>query len=107
VNLVYMKTGDLEPALVLQLTSDDYPLDLEGAVGVAFRMRAVRDPLDVLMGTADVVDMSDGVVRYVWQEGDTNRTGTYVGEFVVEWSANRRQTFPASGFVLVEFVAGL
>lgn len=88
----YIKTGDTSP--VLQYTLSPTPATLAGAT-VVFNMRTQDRTSIIARGTAYVVgDVTAGVVRYVWQSGDTDTAGLFNGEFEVTFSDGSVETFP-------------
>ena len=91
----YLKQGDTLPVLEAQLVaSDGHPINLQG-MQVRFRMgRHVDAP-------AEIVDGSEGRVRYRWRPGDTDMPGAHKAEFVVTTLGGDVQTVPNSGYVMV------
>jgi hypothetical protein len=100
-----MKAGDLEPAVLVVLTSQGAPLNVSTATSVRFIMRAPGASSAVIDAAATKVDdgtvAKRGQVKYVWQSGETATPGTYHAWFEVEWSAGRSQTFPPIGSMTV------
>src|SRR5690606_16671584 len=75
--IFHLKTGDTLPVLEAQLFAPDgTPLNLQG-MQVRFRMGSYVD------APAEIVDGSEGRVRYRWRPGDTDVPGTHKAEFVV------------------------
>lgn len=103
-----MKSGDLYPPLEVQLLSGDpetgEPTDLSAATGTTLRMRLADG--DVIEHTATIFDAGTGMVRYEWQNGDTDVAGAYRAEFVVQWPTGP-QTFPSKGTFIVNIEESL
>jgi hypothetical protein len=47
---------------------------------------------------------TDGYVNYAWQAGDTTEIGTHLAAFELVFTAegNRKETYPSSGWILIE-----
>ncbi len=105
---VYMKQNDTAPALeaVLKDASTGLPIDLSGA-SVVFRMSRRGSSALKVNAAAELVDAEAGSVRYDWITGDTNRTGTYEGEFVVTFADATRLTVPSTGTIPIQISAGV
>lgn len=66
------------------------PIDLSAATAVRFRMGTKRslgelaDPSDLVVDAdGSFLDRPNGVVRYSWQDGDTDVAGRYLAEWKV------------------------
>ena len=91
----HLKTGDTLPVLEAQLFAPDgTPLNLQG-MQVRFRMGRYVD------APAEIVDGSEGRVRYRWRPGDTDVPGTHKAEFVVTTLGGDVQTVPNSGYLTI------
>lgn len=91
-----IKQGDLLPSIEGVCTDAAGPVDLTAADAVRFHLRALgSDPTADPTVDADavVVDADAGLVRYDWQDGDTDLPGYYRAEFEVT-SAGKPTTFP-------------
>lgn len=93
-----LKVGDTVPSLqaVLEDGSGD-PVNLTAAT-VEFHLLTPRTNEIVVSDTADLVDASNGVVRYRWADSDTDTVGRYRAEFVVTYPKNDVETFPNAGY---------
>lgn len=103
----YRKEGDTGPPLGDQLIDDkgnkvpinkhqDIELevkDLSGNVVIA----------DDESGNVESIDSSEGKVRYNFQSGDLDTTGTFIYEWVVTFDNGEEETFPnrTEGEVLI------
>lgn len=97
-----MKRGDLFPSIQIQFFNpDDTPRNLSGRV-VTFRMGGT-DEAPMVSGEAAPVDLSLGIVEYQWQSGDTDLSGTFRAEFVLDGP----ETFPKSGYIIVSIEDGV
>mgnify|MGYP001029065525 CR=1 FL=1 len=105
------KRGDLEPALLVELTSNRVPLDVSAAIGVKFTMTDNAATPTVITGNGVIEDDGSvekrGWVSYPWVAGDTDVVGLYQGEIELEWSAGRVQSFPAEGYLTVKITEDL
>lgn len=72
------------------------PVDLStGVNAVTFSMRAVgSSELTVDSATTTITDAAGGTVRYDWNSADTAEPGTYLAQFVVEYTGGQTETFP-------------
>ncbi len=106
-----IKQGDRRPYLyaVLGPVEEDEgtgevtltPQDLTGAT-VTFNMRDSAGNVVIEAATVIVDDAEAGAVHYAWQAGDTDVSGSYVGEFQALYGVEA-ETFPnnAQGFKIV------
>jgi hypothetical protein len=105
---VYLRTGDLEPALELTLT-DETGARVDLANAAAVTLTAIRQGADepTLDDAAMTVDQDDddpdthGDVSYAWESGDTDTEGNYRYFVRVTWPGSKRQTFPSRGTMLL------
>jgi hypothetical protein len=81
-------------------------LKMSDAATVAFRMRAVGSDILTVNAAAEVVNASRGLVRYVWQAGDTDAPGVYDAEFIVTDGEDLR-VLPSSTFFRIEILPSL
>ncbi|AUX08920.1 hypothetical protein AArcSl_1289 [Halalkaliarchaeum desulfuricum] len=93
----HLKAGDTSPQIEAVLRSNDgNPVDLRDAE-ILFRLRAPRGGDVLVEELAEVVD-EDGLVRYTWDEEDTDEPGRYRAEFVVEYVNGDVESFPNDGY---------
>jgi len=71
------------------------PEDLSDASTVAFKL--YDDDEVVVDGSAFVVDASNGVVAYQWDDGETDRTGMHTIRWDVTWNGGADESFPKEG----------
>ena len=94
----YLKTGDTLPHLEAVLSDDeDNPINLEGA-SARLRLHEPRGGGVALESLASVVDAEEGIVRYDWNDGDTDETGRFRLDFEVEYANGDSETFPSDGY---------
>lgn len=105
-----IKQGDTAPVLETVLI-DNYgnPVDLTSLVSLGIRLVMVGAPFlhvfgdgDYDLGVAEFEADETGVVRYRWQAGDTDVSGTYKLEWVGVWPASQIMTFPSRGYDKVQ-----
>lgn len=102
-----IKQHDQLPELVCTLQDAEGTLvDLTGILGVRFIM-SVKGGANVLDVPASVVDTAMGVVKYTWQDGDTDEAATYNGEFEIEFGDGRCETFPNNTYIAIKVFADL
>jgi hypothetical protein len=95
-----IKKGDRRPRYRVQLTANGTPVDLTGATGVRFLMKAGTTGTAKVDAAASVVDAATGIVEYAWALADTDTAGPFNVEFEVNWSGEK-QTFPSSGYFTI------
>jgi len=88
-----IKRGDTAPALRFALLPET--VDLTGS-SVVF----IMEGLDRL--PAQIISTLPPVVQYDWQPGDTESAGLRRAEFEVAYPDGRIETFPNSGYLLVQ-----
>ena len=92
---VYMKQNDTGPDLQVSiLDGNSTAVDVTGAT-IVFNM-AAGGISKVASGAVTIVTAASGVVKYLWQAGDTDTPGVYEGEFQVTFSSGKVETFPNS-----------
>lgn len=83
-----LKSGDTDPNLEVQLRQrNDNPRSLQDHEVRLYLAEVDSDEVVISAdtdGDVTITDEVNGFVEYSWQEGDTNKVGTYIGEFEVE-----------------------
>lgn len=96
-----IKQYDLLPDLVLTVADDGTAVDLSAASSVKLIV-SNRSGIKI-ESELDIEDQEDenllGMVRYIWQVGDTDTVGTFNMEVEVMWAGQRPETFPAKGYL--------
>ena len=102
-----IKQHDQLPELVATLT--DALSDVVNVTGatVRFIMTNKATTIKVLDVPATVVDAPAGIVKYTWQDGDTDVAATYNAEFEVKFSDGRVESFPNSKYIAIKVFADL
>lgn len=88
---MYLKQGDLSPAL-----TGDLNADVTGATVVAVLRK--QHGTTVLTRTCTITDGPTGIVTYQWVAGDTDIAGTYSVEFKVTYAGGAIQRFPQRSY---------
>lgn len=106
--LRFIHQNDLEPPIEAILTEIDAngahtAVDLSGIVGVKFQMGRRGGPVKI-NADANVVDATGGVVKYEWQDGDTDTAGDFECTWQIEVTAGRFRTFPQPAHATVSVV---
>jgi len=101
----HLKRNDLSPALKYQCQDEDNsPVDITQNNEVRFIMESLQGNIiveDDTSGSVTVVDSSEGIVKYEWQEGDTEKAGIFKAEWEVEYSDGKPETFPNYGKLII------
>ncbi len=108
-----IKRDDTLPKIQVQLWDDEaktVKTDLTLATSQAFHMMdrdesGLPSPtLKIESPAAIVGPATDGVLEYLWNDGDgdTDVEGTFFAEFEVTWSATSRTTYPNDGYIIVK-----
>lgn len=87
-------------AVLLDSSTPAQPVQLVGC-SVRFIMTNKATLAVQVDAEAEIVDASAGIVKYVWQPEDTSIAGTYNGEFEVEFSDSRLETFPNDKYIQI------
>lgn len=100
-----MKTGDLEPAWLIDIASTDHTADLSGVASWEFiAWRETVDGPDVIFtDTSPTVTptpgaLYQGVASHTWVAGETaGPEGMLHAIVVAKWPGGDEQTFPSEG----------
>ncbi|QCW03575.1 BppU family phage baseplate upper protein [Natrinema pallidum] len=99
-----IKAGDDRPSLEWQATRgrlNPEPVDLTDASSVRIYLQN-QETGDLLVNAeAEIVDATNGELRYEFAEGDTVQTGENHAEFVVNYTDGDGETFPSNDFLVV------
>lgn len=97
-----MKTGDLEPAWVIDVSDGDGLADLGDVVSWRFvaHRETLNGPVVVFTDTSPGIaaDGPTAALTHEWVEGETDTAGVLHGEIVAVWPDGREQTFPSEGY---------
>lgn len=103
-----IKQGDTAPAIEAQLLDpDNEPAPLELAQEIEFHfIDSEGDQLieDDLSGNVAIVDESEAIVQYRWQEGDTDYPGQKQSEFIVTFENGDVQSYPNGDYLYVQVI---
>lgn len=105
----YIKRGDRQPGISAVLRdAAGVGVNLTGAT-VKFLMRRFTDgALIVSAGATPGNQTTDpGRVNYLWAAGDTDVAGYHYAEWEVTYTDGTKQTFPTSGYHLIDVIADL
>lgn len=99
-----IKKNDTSPSLLATLQDGNgAAIDLTGA-SVRFLMRQIGSSAVKVDAAMTVTDASAGSVRYDWQAGDTDTSGSYQVEFEVTYAGGGIETFPNDGYQRVVII---
>lgn len=102
-----IKQNDTLPDLVVTLTDAvGSTVNITGYQGVRFIM-APKGGDSVVDAAAIVVDAENGIVKYTWEDEDTETAGKYLGEFEVQFADGRLETFPNWTYINILIKADL
>src|SRR5689334_4269609 len=103
-----IKQDDQLPEILAVLKDDtDAEVNLTGILGVRFIMTNKTTNEVKVDAAASVLDAPNGLVKYSWEEVDTDEAGNYKGEFEVEFSDGRLETFPNDKYLNIKVVVDL
>ena len=102
-----LKAHDRLPSIQAALTTAGAPVDLTGATGVNFIMKATQGNTVKVNAAATIVTAATGVVRYDWLAIDTDTPGSFQAEWQVTWTGGKKQTFPTLTYHTVDILADL
>jgi hypothetical protein len=95
-----MKTGDLEPSWIVDISDASAAGDLSDVE--SWKFVASLDGTVVFTDTSptftiDPDDSSKGTIEHEWVSGETDNAGLLQGEIIAVWPGSREQTFPGLG----------
>lgn len=105
-----IKQDDRLPEIVATLLDSQSPavaVNLTGVTGVRFIMTNKLTGVKKVDAAATIVDAVNGIVKYSWVSADTTETGTFNGEFEVQFADTRLETFPNSRYIQIKVVPDL
>jgi hypothetical protein len=104
-----IKRNDRLPKLraTLQQGSPAAPIDLTTASSVKAIFKEVGGAATTFSGTCTLITPSSGIVEYAWASGDTAVSGTYQGEFEIDWGAGLKETVPNDSYFTLTIVDDL
>lgn len=109
----FIKEGDTMPAIEARLLSDGEPVDLTDAY-VVFNMEHISQDTQVQGQCTVEDDPEGGNVAYIWKNGDTDESGTYEAEFLVDYDYPESldefeadESFPPDRLLRIEISRGL
>lgn len=101
-----IKRGDTGPALSRILRDGQgIAVNLVGA-SVTFSM-GLRGAAAIVDKAEATIGPANGQVVYAWQTGDTDRAGSYFGEFRVTYADGTIETFPNDSSMVILIHQGL
>jgi len=99
----HMKQDDLLPTMTITCLDDTTPVNLTTASSIAIKGKQGG----TLVFSKAVTGNASGEVVLVWSGTDTATAGQLYVEVEVTWPGAKPQTFPASGYQLVQINADL
>lgn len=98
-----IKQDDQFPEIQATLQdADENPVNLSGINGVRFVMTNKATGEIKVDAAAAVVNASAGLVKYSWEQEDTDTAANYNGEFEVEFADGRLETFPNNRHIQIK-----
>jgi hypothetical protein len=101
---ITLKRNDTKVNLKATLSNESGPVDLTGC-SVCFLM-SKRNTIKVNKESL-IQEGTNGLVWVVFEQEDTNETGTFQAEFEVTFPDERKETFPNSGYILINIQSDL
>jgi hypothetical protein len=95
---VTLKKNDTKVNIKATLSNESGPVDLTGC-SVRFLM-SKRNTLKIDR-PGIIQDAVNGLVWFVFEQGDTDETGAFQAEFEVTFPDERVETFPNTGYILI------
>lgn len=101
----YIKRNDHRPPIEAALKqANGAPINLEHAT-VKFIMS--NDAGIKVEAPAQIIDATNGVVKYDWQEGDTDTAGSYQAEFEITFQDEDLMTVPNAEYIIITILSDL
>jgi len=76
--------------------------NLSGVTGITFTMVDECLNCKIYKQPSDVVCENNGIIKYSWKKGDTDKQGFYYGEFHLNFSGGSNFIFPTQGGIKIE-----
>ncbi len=90
-----MKVDEQLPEIQAVLKDDnDSIVNLTGIMGIRFIMTDKATGTVKVDAPATVITPSAGLVKYSWEEADTDTAGTYNAEWEVQFADGKLESFP-------------
>jgi hypothetical protein len=104
-----LKRGDRLPKLraTLQQGAPASPIDFTAAASVKLILKQLTAPTTVVTGTCASVVATAGITEYAWGASDTLVSGTYNGEFEIDWGTGIKETVPNDTYFTLTIVDDL
>jgi transcriptional/translational regulatory protein YebC/TACO1 len=102
--LVTIKRNDTKDNIKATLSNESGPVDLTGAT-VRFLMS--KRGIVKVDRQAQIQDAVNGIVWMVFEQGDTDESGSFQAEFEVTFPDARVETFPNDSFILINIINDL
>lgn len=103
-----LKSGDDLIDLRVKLVDDGDPFNLDDSTDtVTMKMRRSDGDTLVVDDTMTIDDGARGLVSREWSSGETDTTGTFEAEFVVDDGTGSKVTFPSLGYFIIRVQEGL
>jgi hypothetical protein len=99
-----IKRNDTKDNIKATLSNESGPVDLTGAT-VRFLMS--KRGIVKVDRQVQIQDAVNGIVWMVFDQGDTDESGSFQAEFEVTFSDARIETFPNDGFFLINIINDL
>jgi len=102
-----IKRNDTLPALKICLIDrgclgGKQPYILSGVTGATFTMVSSCGNYKIFAKPAQIISYSAGTIQYNWEDGDTNESGKFKGEFQLIYSDGKKLSIPQSGQIDIE-----
>lgn len=102
-----IKRNDTRVNLKATLSNESGPVNLTGCTVRFFMAPYLKNGLKIINREAQIVDAPQGIVWFVFEDGDTRETGLYKAELQVTFPDGRRETFPNTGYIAIEIQSDL
>jgi transcriptional/translational regulatory protein YebC/TACO1 len=101
---ITLKRNDTKNNIKATLSNESGPVDLTGAT-VRFLM--AKHGMIKIDRKAQIQDAVNGIVWFIFEQGDTDEVGIFQAEFEVTYSDARIETFPNDCFILINIISDL
>ncbi len=98
----YLSQGDLEPDMLLIVSTINGPVDLTTAINITLSWQKPDGSL--VSVELVVVNAVTGQVKRVWQVGDSAIPGAHEGRVEVTWANSEVTTYPNDGSAIIWWV---
>ena len=103
----HLKRNDTLPNLQIALTTKGnlnqiIPFNLSAVTATTFTMVDDCGNAKIMSADATISDSDCGIIYYSWQDGDTNESVSFKGEFILFFQDGKKISVPRNGNINIQ-----